>query len=662
MKKSIRKPDWATVMIAAPLILTLILEALNRSHPLGGFIYAFEHPGLFLFNVLLVMNTLFISFLFKRRLFAFCLITVLWLTAGVTNCLMVSMRTLPFTIIDITMLKDALPLFDVYFNLPQRILIIAAGIAVIVGIGILFVKAPKTERLSFRRFIAGALVLASLTVGCLNLGMNTNAINPSLGTLTDAYRSYGFPYCFLVTFVDVGIEKPENYSEEAMEEVEEQIESIQQEESAFLVRPNIVFVQLESFFDPKHIIGLDVTEDPIPTFTQLKKDYPSGYLTMPSIGGGTANSEFEVLTGMTLSHFGAGEYPYNTVLKESAVESLCYNLEELNYTSHAIHNHSGSFYSRNLVYSNMGFNTFTSLEYMHDYEINPLGWANDSILTDEIMNAIESTDGTDFVFCVTVQSHGHYPTEQILDETMIEEYEPETASYWGLDYYMQEIAKVDAFIAELIETLEASSEPTVLVLYGDHLPSLGLTDEDLENGSLYETEYVIWNNYTGFLQHIADRDLYAYQLGAYVTDLLKIRTGEISRLHQSYLENAAPDHEEYMNDLQLLEYDVLYGDKTIHDGKEAYRATHMRMGIDPLGITAIEESDDALIIKGTGFTDSSEVFFDAEQIHTIYVSPSLLVATELPDDGVTVAVGQVTTDHIVLSTTNSIIYRENADE
>lgn len=662
MKKSIRKPDWATVMIAAPLILTLVLEALNRSHPLGGFIYAFEHPGLFLFNVLLVMNTLFISFLFKRRLFAFCLITVLWLTAGVTNCLMVSMRTLPFTIIDITMLKDALPLFDVYFNLPQRILIIAAGIAVIVGIGILFVKAPKTERLSFRRFIAGALVLASLTVGCLNLGMNTNAINPSLGTLTDAYRSYGFPYCFLVTFVDVGIEKPENYSEEAMEEVEEQIESIQQEESAFLVRPNIVFVQLESFFDPKHIIGLDVTEDPIPTFTQLKKDYPSGYLTMPSIGGGTANSEFEVLTGMTLSHFGAGEYPYNTVLKESAVESLCYNLEELNYTSHAIHNHSGSFYSRNLVYSNMGFNTFTSLEYMHDYEINPLGWANDSILTDEIMNAIESTDGTDFVFCVTVQSHGHYPTEQILDETMIEEYEPETASYWGLDYYMQEIAKVDAFIAELIETLEASSEPTVLVLYGDHLPSLGLTDEDLENGSLYETEYVIWNNYTGFLQHIADRDLYAYQLGAYVTDLLKIRTGEISRLHQSYLENAAPDHEEYMNDLQLLEYDVLYGDKTIHDGKEAYRATHMRMGIDPLGITAIEESDDALIIKGTGFTDSSEVFFDAEQIHTIYVSPSLLVATELPDDGVTVAVGQVTTDHIVLSTTNSIIYRENADE
>lgn len=662
MKKSIRKPDWAAVMIAAPLILTLILEALNRNHPLGGFIYAFEHPGLFLFNALLVLDTLFISFLFRRRVFAFCLLCVIWLTAGVTNCIMVSMRTLPFTIIDITLLKDAIGLFDVYFSLPQRILIIAVAVIVAALIGLLFFKAPKGKRLPMKRFIAGALVLASLTVGCVNLGMNTSAINPSLGTLTDAYQNYGFPYCFLVTFVDVGVEKPENYSEKAIEEVEEQIESVQQEESAFLVRPNIVFVQLESFFDPKHIIGLDVTEDPIPTFTQLKKDYPSGYLTMPSIGGGTANSEFEVLTGMTLSHFGAGEYPYNTVLKEKAVESICYNLDPLNYTSHAVHNHTGSFYSRNLVYPNMGFDTFTSLEYMHDYEINPLGWANDSILTGEIMNAIKSTDGNDFVFCVTVQSHGHYPTEQVLDDTMIEEYQAETASYWGLDYYMQEIAKVDDFIAELIAALEESSEPTVLVLYGDHLPSLGLTDEDLENGSLYQTEYVIWNNYTGFLQHIADRDLYAYQLSAYVTDLLKIRSGEITRLHQSYLENAAPDYDEYMNDLQLLEYDVLYGENALHDGKEPYRASHMRMGVSPLGMTAMDISDGALIVRGTGFTDSSEVFFDDEQIHTIYVSSALLVATELPEDGIRVSVGQVTSDHAILSNSNSMIYRENTDE
>lgn len=656
MKKSIRKPDWAAVMIAAPLILTLILEALNRNNPVGGFIFAFEHPGLFLFNAILVLDTLFISFLFRRRIFAFCLLCVIWLTAGVTNCVMVNMRTLPFTIIDITLLKDAIGLFDVYFNLFQRILIIAVAAIVIVLIGVLFVKAPKSPRMPFGRFVAGGIVLASLSVGCLNLGMNTSAINPSLGTLTDAYQAYGFPYCFLVTFVDVGVEKPENYSEEAMEEVEEQIDAVQQENSTFLVRPNIVFVQLESFFDPKHIVGLNVTEDPVPTFTQLKKDYPSGYLTMPSIGGGTANSEFEVLTGMTLSHFGAGEYPYNTVLKETAVESICYNLASLNYTSHAIHNHAGSFYSRNLVYPNMGFDTFTSLEYMRDYEINQLGWANDSILTGEIMKAIESTDGTDFVFCVTVQSHGHYPTEQVLDETMIADYQPEDASYWGLDYYMQEIKKVDNFIAELVAALDESSEPTVLVLYGDHLPSLGLTDGDLENGDLYQTEYVVWNNYTGFLQHLADRDLHAYQLGAYVTDLLKIRTGEIARLHQSYLENTLPEDVDYLNALQLLEYDVLYGDNTIHDGKAPYAATGMRMGISPIGITALQVSDGALIVKGTGFTDSSEVFFGDEQIQTIYVSPSLLVATQLPDDGAPVCVHQITNDHISLSTTNSMVY------
>ena len=83
---------------------------------------------------------------------------------------------------------------------------------------------------------------------------------------------------------------------------------------------------------------------------------------------------------MNLDFFGPGEYPYKTILKETTAESAAYNLKELGYGTHAIHNNDGTFYGRNKVFANLGFDTFTSLEYMNPIEENPTGWAKDKIL------------------------------------------------------------------------------------------------------------------------------------------------------------------------------------------------------------------------------------------------------------------------------------------
>lgn len=662
LMQKFRKPDWAVLIIGTALLQTLALEMLSRHSVLDGLAFVFMHPGVFMINALIVMCSLFLALIFKRRTFVFCLMHILWLTCGIVNCVTTLCRTLPFTFIDITLFKEGIALFDVYFNLFERILIIGASAFGVGLIVFLFFKMPKSDRMPVSRFLGGLVIMLSLTVGSINLGLNMGALSSDFGELNKAYFAYGFPYCFTSTFYDVGVDRPENYSKEAIEEVQEKISPEEPDHSTYTIRPNIVFVQLESFFDPNYIKDLEVTGDPVPTFTRLKKDYPSGLLTVPSIGGGTANSEFEILTGMTLSHFGPGEYPYNTMLTETSVESMAYNLEKLNYTAHAIHNHTGSFYNRHEVYPNLGFDTFTSLEYMADYETNPLGWATDEILTDEIMKAIRSTDGYDFVFCVSVQAHGQYPDEQMFEESMIGESAPETASYWGLDYYLQQLSEVDAFIADLTDTLSDYDEPTMVVFYGDHLPSMGLTAEDLTTGSLYQTEYVIWNNYSGMMQHVGDRDLYAYQLNAYALGLIKIHEGDVLRLHQNYLSESLPEGTDYMNALQLLEYDMLYGDNQLHNGESPYTPKHMRMGISPIGVTKLTVSDEALIVHGTGFTDASEVFFDDEQMTTIYVSPTLLVVPELPDDGAAITVGQMTndkklaSDRVTLSATKAVYY------
>ena len=96
--------------------------------------------------------------------------------------------------------------------------------------------------------------------------------------------------------------------------------------------PNVVFVQLESFFDVDALEDASFSTDPIPVFRELMETCPHGQLRVPSVGGGTANTEFEVLTGMNLDYFAAGEFPYNTILKDTSCETVCFNLKELGYT------------------------------------------------------------------------------------------------------------------------------------------------------------------------------------------------------------------------------------------------------------------------------------------------------------------------------------------
>ena len=108
------------------------------------------------------------------------------------------------------------------------------------------------------------------------------------------------------------------------------------------------------------------------------EEYSSGYYKVPSVGAGTANTEFESITGMSMRYFGPGEYPYKGILKETTCESAAYVLKNLGYRTHAIHNNEANFYGRRKVFSNLGFDTFTSEEYMAEQDdTTPTDWMKD---------------------------------------------------------------------------------------------------------------------------------------------------------------------------------------------------------------------------------------------------------------------------------------------
>jgi phosphoglycerol transferase MdoB-like AlkP superfamily enzyme len=413
--------------------------------------------------------------------------------------------------------------------------------------------------------------------------------------------------------LNTGIKTPAGYSEAAIEEILNEDGDNSSSDS----KVNIIFVQLESFVDPSLFTNITLSEVPTPNFEMLRERFSSGLLTVPVVGAGTANTEFEAITGMSAKFFGPGEYPYESILTKETCESIPYNLKQLGYSTHAIHNHRAVFYGRNTVFTKLGFDTFTSLEYMIGPVKTPRNWAKDGLLTGEIMSALNSTPGQDYIYTISTQGHGKYPTEQILTNPEITVGGTESdSSKWAFEYYVNQIHEMDQFIKVLTDTLNKYDEKVVLVMYGDHLPALEFTASEISTHSLYKTQYVIWNNFG--MKKIKE-DMTSYQIGAEVLDRLNIHTGTITKFHQTQKGTG-----NYLNKLRLLQYDMLYGNKYVYGGKTPFLPVELRMGVNPITIDEIVELNGKYYLKGQNFTEYSKVSLNGKVLDTLYLSPTIL--------------------------------------
>ena len=589
--------------------ITLLLEMLSRRSLTEGLGYATRNPGMFLYNALIVLFTLSLAELLKKKDFFLVLISIVWISLGIGNFMVLGFRTTPLAAIDFHILKSVMSILHIYLNNFQIIIIGIALILTLLGIGIAWKKLPKKQVYYRKAFITAGAIMGLMFM-MPNVASETVAFSGDFGNLADAYEDYGFAYCFSTSVVDRGIEKPDGYDEMSMEEILRKLSETKGMDTG-IMKPNIIMVQLESFIDVNHIKSMRFSENPIPNFTNLKNDFASGFLTVPSIGAGTANTEFEVLTGMSLDYFGAGEYPYKTILQESQSESIPYNLENLGYKSHAIHNNTATFYDRDKVFTNLGFDSFSSLEYMFDVAYSPIGWAKDKHLTEEILKAMKSTAQRDFIFAISVQAHGKYPKTPVdLNQKIYIQSYMEEEKKVAFEYYINQLYEVDQFVGELVETLSKVDEPVVLVLYGDHLPSFDISNEDLDNHNRYQTEYVIWRNDQPIK---GKKDIETYQLGSYVLGRFGINQGLLTKLHQNY-----SDSSNYQETLFMLQYDMLYGEKYVYNHEEPYIQKTLNMGFSEIGISQIKEFEDEIHIEGYGFTPWSKVYINDKEIETTY--------------------------------------------
>lgn len=637
-------------------VLNFLIEVVSRHSFFEAWSYMTETPFVFLFNAFLIFATFMIVYLFRRRVFVRILLSVFWLFLGTCNGYLLLKRVTPFNAQDLKVLSDALELTGNYFSGGELVLLIIGIVAVVLWVISMWRRGGQYTG-KMHRIIALIGVIASIGayVGLTDVAIDKRVISNYFGNIAFAYEDYGFPYCFAASLFNTGINQPSGYSEETMAEISNNGElttsttSLKSDEM-----PNIIFVQLESYFDPTEVEWLRFSEDPIPNLRELYKNYSSGYFKVPSVGAGTANTEFEVLTGMNMRFFGPGEYPYKTYVKTNVLESAATALTSLGYGAEALHNNGGNFYSRAKVYNDMGFDHYTSKEFMNILKTTPKGWATDDILVPNIMESMDTTAGQDFVFTVSVQGHGDYPTEPTLEnpEIKVTGVEDEgKRNAW--EYYVNEVHEMDKFVGELIEAVENRNEPSVVVFYGDHLPTLGLEAKDLKGKYLYNTNYVIWDN-IGLQKK--DGNIAAYQIMADVFDRLGIHSGTIFNYHQQRRQT-----KNYLSDLELLQYDIMYGKQYVYEKNGApITEGHMVMGVKDAEITGlVTQLNGNYSVYGENFTKQSKVFINGEKQTTKFLNNTRLDLKESElKDGDQIMVAQVGSSNTIFRTSKTYEYKD----
>ncbi|QOD93259.1 LTA synthase family protein [Chryseoglobus sp. 28M-23] len=323
------------------------------------------------------------------------------------------------------------------------------------------------------------------------------------------YERNGFVAGWLNNLPGPAMSPPPGYSEQRVAEVVARYEALAADanldrDGAALAGTNIVVVLSESFADPTLWEGVTPAEDPIPFTRELMNEHTSGTMLSSGYGGGTANVEFEVFTGLSVREFESqARTPYQSVLPHRATfPSLIASFAEghadegPDATMIGVHPYESAFYQRSRVYPILGFDESFFIDDFIDADratyVDNNSYVSDTEAFEWAIRELRSTDEPVVVGVLTMQNHAPY-WDRYSDPIDIRE---RFEGVEQVEQYLRGLAYSDEALEDLVTDIESTGEPTVLLLFGDHLPSI--LPPDLTIGGVeyarYLTPYLVWSN------------------------------------------------------------------------------------------------------------------------------------------------------------------------
>lgn len=413
------------------------------------------------------------------------------------NCFVNSFRGGPLAPEDIFLIKTALSVagdYSYYLSCDRVVIMLAVfgWVAVAVkGAAESENACPKRKR-NYSLGISAALLIIVFAFA------TTNGYAPSLGISN--YTMKGWLYSNCAKSRLMCFKAPDGYSAERAERV---LESVGEYAAGGDSVQNLIVIMSEAFSDLRIYPNSETNESPTPFFDFLEENAEKGYLSVPTFGGGTADTEWQMLCGMnsTVMDMNLSAYSflfdgrYNT-------DGLCGSAIKNGYRTVAMHPYADYNYNRRKVYERMGFERFISLEDYKEPILNR-GFVSDESDYGMIIDYHRSLNGEKmFVFNVTMQNHGGYTGNMAEKERTVQFVEAPDEEASGS--YLSLLRKSDNALKTLISYFEKLDEPTMIVIFGDHQPALGESVyERLFDGYSMDyplemkfiTPYLIWTNY-----------------------------------------------------------------------------------------------------------------------------------------------------------------------
>lgn len=405
----------------------------------------------------------------------------------------------PSDFTQITHMQSVIPMVMDYFSWSYIFVIIVSIVACIVA-GIYMRRYIQNVKIHLG--IRALLVVGSIFVlyaygNFANTFMNKvfqkSGVDFVLWNQNENYASNGFVLGFISNLDTTVMEKPKNYSKENMLQIANDIKkqysgNIGNQKKK--EKPNIIFVMSESFWDPTKVTNLSFSEDPVPNLHHYIENFPGGQTISPTFGGNTANVEFEALTSYSMSLLKPGSIPYQQVItNKKEIPSIPTALKKEGYYTSAIHSFGRTFFKRDDVYKVLGFDKFNADDTMENVDIDG-DYISDLAMSKEIIAELEKQKQPTFIHAVTMQNHFPF-TEDRFGENLTEISGLENEESKGeLETYTEGLRRSDEALQYLIEQLDNLDRPTLLVFFGDHLPSLGT------NKSFYKENGYITNEKT----------------------------------------------------------------------------------------------------------------------------------------------------------------------
>lgn len=589
---------WAVknliLMLLVPIANFYLFEFYIHN-PFQDIAFPIQLMNIFLFELLMLLFFM----LFGNLKWALRLQSILFLLVGLANYYVLSFRSAPIMPWDIYSLGTAMSVAGNFkYTLEKQAIFVIIGflfliiLEAFVDLKIKPKDKPKKIIYSIRTIIFGICVF--LLLGFTHMLHQERTIikyrmYDKLFTPTVMSTWNGTAVAFLMELQYISVDKPPNYSKAMVEQILAPYSDTAEERAAKVQKkPNIIVIMNEAFSDPAVLGDFDTNFEYMPFVHSVLngeiKNTTSGWLNVSVLGGNTANTEFEFLTGNTMAFLPQGSVPYQQYLKKEQ-ESLASHLRSLGYRTIAMHPYNSTGWDRNKVYPLLGFD---EMYFIRDYKSPEKirKYVSDRACYDKIIALYEekSDDAPFFVFDVTMQNHSSYSEEFDNFTPDIEVVDSQSDS---LNNYLSLIKISDAAVEDLIDYFAEASEDTIIIFFGDHQPANSvvssiwklngkststLSEEDQANR--YKVPFFVWSNYnsenktdvetsTNFLAsmvlEISGLPLYDYS--AYLQDLSH-KYPIVTSIRAENTEGKSTDVKNVMDELNnyaILQYDRLFG-------------------------------------------------------------------------------------------------------